>query len=48
MCDPIVESLSLGLACQLPWIPHLLYNTGLIMTDTVLGGIMGATDPLPW
>jgi sulfite exporter TauE/SafE len=43
MCGPIVVSLSLGLAGRSPWGPHLLYNTGRILTYALLGGILGAT-----
>jgi len=43
MCGPIVVSLSLNLKERNPIVPHLLYNTGRVITYTVLGGIMGAT-----
>jgi sulfite exporter TauE/SafE len=43
MCGPIVVSLSLNLKGRSPYIPHLLYNLGRVMTYTLLGGIMGAT-----
>jgi sulfite exporter TauE/SafE len=43
MCGPIVVSLSLNLKGKNLFLPHLLYNTGRVVTYTVLGGIMGAT-----
>ena len=43
MCGPIVVSLSLNLKGKNLFLPHLLYNTGRVITYTVLGGIMGAT-----
>ena len=43
MCGPIVVSLSLNLKGKNLFLPHLLYNTGRVLTYTVLGGIMGAT-----
>jgi sulfite exporter TauE/SafE len=43
MCGPIVVSLSLNLKGKNPLLPHLLYNTGRIITYTIMGGIMGAT-----
>jgi len=43
MCGPIVVSLSLNLKDKKFLIPHLLYNTGRIVTYSLLGGIMGAT-----
>jgi sulfite exporter TauE/SafE len=43
MCGPIVVSLSLNLKGKNIFLPHLLYNTGRVITYTVLGGIMGAT-----
>ena len=43
MCGPIVVSLSLNLKGQTLLVPHLLYNTGRVITYTILGGIMGAT-----
>jgi sulfite exporter TauE/SafE len=43
MCGPIVVSLSLNLKGRSVVLPHLLYNTGRVVTYTVLGGIMGAT-----
>ena len=43
MCGPIVVSLSLNLKSKSLFLPHLLYNTGRIITYTVLGGVMGAT-----
>ena len=41
MCGPIVVSLSLSLRKKGALIPHLLYNSGRIITYAVLGGIMG-------
>ncbi len=41
MCGPIVVSLSLGLRKKGAFLPHLLYNSGRIVTYAVLGGIMG-------
>lgn len=43
MCGPLVVSLSLNLKGKNLFLPHLLYNTGRVITYTVLGGIMGAT-----
>ena len=43
MCGPVVVSLSLNLKGKNLFLPHLLYNTGRVITYTVLGGIMGAT-----
>jgi sulfite exporter TauE/SafE len=43
MCGPLVVSLSLNLKGKNLFLPHLLYNTGRVLTYTVLGGIMGAT-----
>ena len=43
MCGPIVVSLSLNLKAKKILIPHLLYNTGRIITYSLLGGAMGAT-----
>ena len=43
MCGPIVVSLSLNLKGKNLFLPHLLYNTGRVITYTVLGGVMGAT-----
>ena len=43
MCGPIVVSLSLNLKGRNLYLPHLLYNTGRVITYTLLGGIMGAT-----
>jgi len=43
MCGPIVVSLSLNLKGKSLFLPHLLYNTGRVITYTVLGGVMGAT-----
>jgi len=41
MCGPIVVSISLNLKQKGVLIPHLLYNSGRIITYAVLGGIMG-------
>ncbi len=43
MCGPIVVSLSLSRKGKNLFLPHLLYNTGRVITYTVLGGVMGAT-----
>lgn len=43
MCGPIVVSLSLNLKGRNLIVPHLLYNSGRVITYTLLGGIMGAT-----
>jgi len=43
MCGPIVVSLSLNLKDKNFLIPHLLYNSGRIVTYSLLGGVMGAT-----
>ena len=43
MCGPIVVSLSLNLKGKNLFLPHLLYNTGRVITYTILGGVMGAT-----
>jgi sulfite exporter TauE/SafE len=43
MCGPLVVSLSLSLKGKSPILPHLLYNTGRVITYTMLGGIMGAS-----
>jgi len=43
MCGPIVVSFSLSLKGRGVLVPHLLYNTGRIITYTILGGVMGAT-----
>ncbi len=43
MCGPIVVSLSLNLKDKNILIPHLLYNSGRVITYGVLGGVMGAT-----
>ena len=43
MCGPIVVSLSLNLKDRSVTLPHLLYNSGRIVTYALLGGIMGAT-----
>ena len=43
MCGPIVISLSLNLKGQNIYLPHLLYNTGRVVTYSLLGGIVGAT-----
>lgn len=41
MCGPIVISLSLNLKGKGVLIPHLLYNTGRVITYAVLGGLAG-------
>lgn len=41
MCGPIVVSLSLNLKEKSVFIPHLLYNTGRVITYAVLGGLAG-------
>ena len=43
MCGPIVVSLSLNLKDKNLLIPHLLYNSGRVVTYSLLGGVMGAT-----
>ena len=43
MCGPIAVSLSLNLKGKNFFLPHLLYNTGRVITYTVLGGLMGFT-----
>ena len=43
MCGPIVVSLSLNLQGRSIYMPHLLYNTGRVVTYALLGGVMGAT-----
>ena len=43
MCGPLVVSLSLNLKGKSLILPHLLYNTGRVITYTMLGGIMGAS-----
>ncbi len=43
MCGPIVVSLSLNLKDKNILLPHLLYNSGRVITYGVLGGVMGAT-----
>ena len=43
MCGPIAVSLSLNLKGKSFFLPHLLYNTGRVITYTVLGGVMGFT-----
>jgi sulfite exporter TauE/SafE len=43
MCGPIVVSFSLGLREKGTLFPHLLYNSGRVITYTVLGGIMGVS-----
>jgi uncharacterized protein len=42
MCGPIVVSLSLNLKGRNVLLPHVLYNTGRILTYSVLGGLAGA------
>jgi len=41
MCGPIAVSLSLNLIGRDVLIPHVLYNTGRIVTYAVLGGLAG-------
>jgi uncharacterized protein len=41
MCGPIVISLSLNLKGKSVFIPHLLSNTGRVITYAVLGGLAG-------
>jgi hypothetical protein len=41
MCGPIVISLSLNLKGKSVLVPHLLYNTGRVITYAVLGGLAG-------
>jgi hypothetical protein len=41
MCGPIVVSLSLNLKERNPLLPHLLYNTGRVITYAILGGVAG-------
>lgn len=43
MCGPLVVSLSLNIKDKHLFIPHLLYNTGRIITYSILGGVMGIT-----
>jgi len=43
MCGPIVVSLSLNLKDRQLFIPHLLYNSGRVVTYSILGGVMGVT-----
>jgi sulfite exporter TauE/SafE len=43
MCGPIVVSLSLNINNKNLIIPHLLYNSGRVITYTLIGGLMGAT-----
>ena len=43
MCGPIVVSLSLNLEGKTQFLPPLLYNTGRVISYSVLGAIMGAT-----
>lgn len=43
MCGPIVVSLTLSLEGKRIYLPHILYNTGRILTYTVLGALMGLT-----
>ena len=43
MCGPIVVSLSLNLKDKNLLLPHLLYNSGRVVTYGVLGGVMWAT-----
>ena len=41
MCGPLVVSLSLNLKHKNLLVPHLLYNSGRIVTYCILGGVMG-------
>ena len=43
MCGPIVVSFSLNLKGKNLFLPHLLYNTGRVITYNILGGVMVAT-----
>ena len=43
MCGPIAVSLSLNLKGRSVTVPHLLYNSGRILTYALMGGVMGAT-----
>lgn len=43
MCGPICVSLSLSLKNRSVWCPHLLYNTGRVVTYGILGALMGFT-----
>lgn len=42
MCGPIVVSLSLNLKDKPIYLPHIYYNSGRIITYSVIGGITGA------
>ncbi len=46
MCGPIVVSLTLNLKDKRIYLPHILYNSGRIITYSVLGGITGAAGSL--
>lgn len=41
MCGPIVALLSLNLKGKSVLMPHLLYNTGRVITYAILGGLAG-------
>ena len=43
MCGPLIVSLSLNLKEKNLLLPHVLYNTGRIITYAVLGGLAGLT-----
>ena len=43
MCGPIVVSLSLNFKDKNFFIAHMLYNSGRVITYSILGGVMGAT-----
>jgi len=43
MCGPIVVALALKSPGERRLLPHLLYNSGRIITYSVLGGIVGAS-----
>lgn len=40
MCGPLVAAYSIPLGRE-AWVPHLLYNSGRIMTYSILGGLVG-------
>ncbi|MCI0469970.1 MAG: sulfite exporter TauE/SafE family protein, partial [Nitrospirae bacterium] len=42
MCGPLVAAYSMNLR-NADFLPHLLYNSGRIITYTIIGGIMGLT-----
>jgi sulfite exporter TauE/SafE len=43
MCGPLVVSLSLNNKTGHLFLPHLLYNSGRIVTYSILGGVMGVS-----